>query len=189
MPGTRSMRSMMVLALLLACPLTQAHTDACQALLPQSLSRALERAYPGYRTPLETDNAPDDIQYNRDHGGTGCLGVGTGDLSGEGKQGYLIGLTARKGRGGLVVVALPRKGGWNFQKIRSGAEATRFLQYVEVVGPGRFDRPESASAPLQPGERANLVCPHAAARVGTVEASGTVYCYQDGQWLSVVVSD
>jgi len=177
------------LALAGAPSLAQSHADACQNLLPRSLSDALARAYPGYRTPLETDNAPDDIEYNRDHGGSGCLGVGIGELTGEGKQDYVIGLTARKGRGGRVVIAMPRKGGWHFQDLRSGSEATRFLQYVEVVEAGRFDRPGSVTTPLQPGERAGLVCPHPAARVGTVEASATVYCYQEGRWLSVIVAD
>ena len=167
----------------------QSHPDACQAQLPRSLSDALARAYPGYRTPLETDNAPEDIETNRDHGGTGCLGVGTGDLTGDGKLDYVVGLTARKGSAGLAVIALPRRGGWNFQKIRSGSEAARYLQYVAVVGPGRFDRAASVSAPLEPGEKSSIVCPHAAARVGTIASTASVYCYQDGRWLHVAVAN
>lgn len=174
--------------LLIALPL-QAHTDACQAQLPQSLATALERAYPGYRSPLETDNAPDDIAFNRDHGGTGCLGVASGDFTGEGKKDYVVGLTARKGRAGLAVLALPRRGGWNFVNIRSGAEDARFLQFVEVVEPGRYDRPVSAPGALAPGEAASLVCANDGARAGRIGGAATVTCYQAGRWQHVAASD
>jgi hypothetical protein len=166
-----------------------AYPDACQALLPRSLSDALARAYPGYRSPLATDNAPEDIAYNRAHGGTGCLGVGTGDFDGEGKKDFVVGLTARKGSAGLVVIALPRKGGWHFQRIQSGSEAARFRQYVDVANPGRFDRTLAATRPLEPGERSSLDCPNQAVMAGTVEAGAIAYCYKDGRWLHVVVSD
>src|SRR6266478_5957853 len=60
------------------CANAQPRPDSCQALIPRSLARPLTAAFPGYRTPLETDNAPDDIEYSKAHGGTGCLGVATG---------------------------------------------------------------------------------------------------------------
>jgi hypothetical protein len=166
----------------------QPHPDSCQAEIPRSLANALAAAFPGYRTPLETDNAPEDIEYNKAHGGTGCLGVRTADFTGEGKKDYLIGLTAVKGSAGLVAIALPKKGGWNLQRIRSGAEHARYLQYVEVVTPGRYDRGEARTAPPEPGEQQSLDCPHWGALVGTLEASGIVYCYKAGRWFHVWVS-
>ena len=43
----------------------------------------------------------------------------------------LVGVTIRfdavKGSGGLVAIALPKKGGWNLQRIQSGAERARYL--------------------------------------------------------------
>jgi hypothetical protein len=166
----------------------QPRPDSCQAEIPRSLARALAATFPGYRTPLETDNAPEDIERDRAQGGTGCLGVRSADFTGEGKKDYLIGLSAVKGSGGLVAIALPKKGGWNLQRIQSGAERARYLQYVGVVTPGRYDRAKTRTAPLGPGEQASLDCPHWGALVGTIEATGIVYCYKAGRWLHVWVS-
>jgi hypothetical protein len=170
------------------CANAQPRPDSCQALIPRSLARPLTAAFPGYRTPLETDNAPDDIEYSKAHGGTGCLGVATADFTGEGKTDYVIGLTALKGSSGLAIIALPKKGGWSFQRIRSWTEDARYLQYVDVAQPGRYERTQTNSAPLGPGEKRSLECPHWGARVGTVEATGIVYCYESGQWFHVWVS-
>src|SRR5690349_21051116 len=84
----------------------QPRGDACQAQIPRSLSRALAAAFPGYRTPLEYDNAPEDMRANLSQGGTGCLGVAIGDFTGDNKKEYLIGLTSVKGVKGMVVIAL-----------------------------------------------------------------------------------
>ena len=168
--------------------LAQGHVDSCQAQIPRSLADALAKTFPGYRAPLEYDNAPEDVKANRSRDGTGCLGVGVGDFTGEGKKEYVIGLTALKGRGGLAVLALPRKGGWRFQKIRSGAEDARFQQYVEVVDARRYQRSQAHSAPLAPDEKAALDCPNSGARVGTIDATAIVYCFVDGRWQHVWVA-
>ncbi|HXW65363.1 MAG TPA: hypothetical protein VEK74_09785 [Burkholderiaceae bacterium] len=168
--------------------LAQGHADSCQAQIPRSLADALAKTFPGYRAPLEYDNAPDDTAKNRSEGGTGCLGVGIGDLTGEGKKQYVLGLTALKGSGGFAVIALPRKGGWRFQKIPSGAENARFRQYVDVVDSGRYERPNSTNTALGADEKPFLDCPNSGARAGTLGGSSFVYCYIDGRWLHVRVS-
>jgi hypothetical protein len=167
----------------------QPRGDVCQALIPRSLSKALAAAFPGYRTPIEFDNAPEDMKYNQSHGGTGCLGVATADFTGDGKKDYLIGLTSVKGVGGLAVIALPRKGGWNFQKITTWAEDARYRQYVEVVKPGRYQRAKGLSAPLAPGEKQAMDCANWGALVGAIQQTGIVYCYDHGRWSHVWVSD
>lgn len=176
------------LAAFCACASAQLRGDACQAQIPRTLSNALAAAFPGYRTPLEYDNAPEDIKYNQSRGGNGCLGVATADFTGEGKKDYLIGLTALKGSKGLAVIALPRKGGWNFRRITSWTEDARYRQYVDVVKPGRHERAKAVTAPLGPGEKQSMECPNWGALVGAVEATGIVYCYDHGRWSHVRVS-
>jgi hypothetical protein len=166
----------------------QGHADTCQEQIPRSLADLLAKTFPGYRAPLEYDNAPDDIAKNRNEGGNGCLGVGIADFTGEGKKQYVLGLTALKGSGGLAVIALPRKGGWRFQKIRSGTEDARFRQYVDVVEPGRYERSQSSSGIMGTDEKPLLDCPNSGARVGTLGGSSLVYCYVDGRWLHVRIS-
>ena len=179
---------MVLLALPAVGAWAQPRPDSCQAQIPRSLADALAAAFPGYRTPLETDNAPEDIQYSQAHGGSGCLGVANADFTGEGKKDYLLGLTALKGGRGMAVVALPRRGGWRFQPVRSGVEDSRVRQYVDVTQPGPHERAPSLTAPLATSERRSLDCPHWGARVGSVEGGGIVYCYVGGQWLHVRVS-
>ena len=174
-------------SLLATCASAQLHGDVCQAQIPRSLANALAAAFAGYRTPLEYDNAPEDIKVNRSHGGTGCLGVAIADFTGEGKKDYLIGLSAVKGSKGLAVIALPRKGGWSFQRIRSWTEDARVLQYVDAVKPGRYDRTKALAAPLGPGEKQSMDCPNWGALVGTVEATGIVYCHDGRRWSHVWV--
>ena len=166
----------------------QPRPDSCQARIPRTLSNALAAEFPGYRTPLETDNAPEDIQYSQAHGGSGCLGVASADFTGEGKKDYLLGLTALKGGRGMAVVALPRRGGWRFQPVRSGVEDSRVRQYVDVAAPGRHERAPALTAPLRTSERRSLDCPHWGARVGSVDGTAIVYCYLGSQWLHVQVS-
>ena len=152
----------------------QARADACEPLIPRTLANALAGSFPGYRVPLEYDNAPEDIDYSKSHGGTGCLGVATGDFTGDGKKDYVVGLTSVKGNAGLAVIALPQKGGWSFVRLQNWAERTRSSNYVSVV---------------QPGEHGSVACLHSGVRIGTFEAAATVYCYRDGRWMHAAVAD
>jgi hypothetical protein len=167
----------------------QTRGDLCQALIPGSLSNALARAFPGYRTPLEFDNAPEDAKADLLKGGTGCLGVAIADFTGDGKRDYLIGLSLVKGVKGLAVIAMPKKGGWNFQKITTWAEDARYRQYVQAVKPGHYERVKGLTAPLAPGEKQSMDCPNWGAMVGAVQQTGIVYCYDHGQWSHVWVLD
>jgi hypothetical protein len=186
-----TMRPAFAVAAMLACASASAqpHLDSCQAQIPRSLANALSAAFPGYRTPLESDNAPEDIRDSREHWGTECLGVATGDFTGDGKKQYLLGLAAIKGSAGLAVIAMPDRGGWHFQRIQSGSEAARFQQYVRVAEAGAYGRPADAAAPPGPGGRRQLNCRHSVALVGTLEGAGMAYCFEQGQWLHAPVSN
>lgn len=174
-----------VLLLLACCAIPTARADSCEGRIPESLNRALSLAFPGYRMPLEYDNAPDDVNADLTRGGTGCLGVASADFTGEGKKDYVVGLTERRGRKGLAAIALPRNGGWVVQRIRSWAEDARVSQYVDVVKPGRYERFASSSAPVGADETAAVTCPNWGAAVGTIGASRIVYCRASGRWLHV----
>ncbi|HEY4037397.1 MAG TPA: hypothetical protein VGM15_01130 [Burkholderiaceae bacterium] len=178
-----------VFALLSLSAGAQLRGDACQAQIPRSLSRALAGAFHGYRAPLEYDNAPEDMKADLSQGGTGCLGVAIADFTGDGKKDYLIGLTSVKGVKGMVVIALPKKGGWNFETITSWAEDARYRQYVRAVKPGRYKRAKDLTAPLAPGEKQSMDCSNSGALVGAVQQTGIVYCYDHGRWSHVWVTD
>ncbi len=184
----RRIAAPIAIAVLAAAAAMPARADSCQEMIPQSLAYALARNFPGYRTPLVSDNAPEDIHRNQDQGGSSCLGADTGDFIGDGRKDYVIGLTARAGGGGLAVIAQPRKGGWSLRRIRSGIEAKRFLQVVRTVPPGHYERPRELTTPLEAGESRSVDCRHAGVLAGAVDATSFVHCYVDGNWLQVRVS-
>lgn len=165
------------------------HVDACLAQLPKTLIAAIPTNFPGYRAPHETDNLPEDVKFNKAHGGKGCLGVAIADFDGDGKKDYLLGVTAVTSQSGLAVIALARTKGWQFHQIKSWTEDVRFRQYVAALKPGTHTRTESLDTPLAEGELESMRCRHSGALVGMTESTGIVYCYMNARWPYVWVSD
>lgn len=145
--------------------------------------------FAGYRSPMATDNLAEDVEYDRENGGTGCLGVAVADFDGDHAKDYLLGLASLRGTSALSVVALSRGDTWYFQTIRSWVENNRSRLYVMAVKPGRHDRTASLSGPIDKGEKESMQCPNWGAQVGATESTGIVYCYIGGQWYYVWVSD
>ena len=185
-----SMRIIIVITLLLgtSCAYAASQTDSCSAQIPPQLAAKISSAFPGYRTPLERDNLPEDIEYDRKAGGTGCLGVATADFDGDGIKDFLLALTPLKGVTPIAVVALTRTDNWSFFTIRSWVE-NRVRLYTRAVPPGHYERSEALDGPVAEGERESLQCSHSGAEVGATESTGIVYCYVNGTWLYVWVSD
>lgn len=161
-----------------------ARADACQNLLPQSLADALARTYPAERIPLEYDNAPEDVAQRVAQGESACLGVASGELTGERVRDYVIALTARQGGSGRAVLALPRRGGWHLLPLQEWPAHTRVNHRVGVLPPGHYAAPRAAARPGG-DERAELDCPAGAALVGEIGTAGTAYCWTQGRWLHV----
>jgi hypothetical protein len=162
--------------------------DACDGQVPQSLQAALARNFPKFRTPMQFDNAPDDVDARRAKGASACLGVDTGDFTGEGKKDYVLGLTARKGGASQAVIALPRSGGWTLMPIRSGTEDRRVELVVEAAAAGHYERDPALRVLLEEGEVSAFVCPHPAAVAGSIDGGARVYCSLAGRWLHVRVA-
>ena len=162
--------------------------DPCAALVSSSLKARLEKAFPELRVPRVSDNLPEDVEYNRVHGGNVCLGVASGDFDGDGIRDTLIGLTARKGGGGRVVVAMARGSRWDLRTLTVWPDGRSRL-FVEVDAPGTYKRTEALDGPLETGERNPLTCRHAVAVFGAAESSAVAYCLNGSRWEHVWISD
>ena len=162
--------------------------DACDELISSSLKAALARTFTDFRTPLATDNQVKDIDWHLKEGKSGCLGIASGDFDGDGKNDLLLGLTALRAPGALVVVALARRNGWQFKTL-SRLPEERFRLYVETGKPGIYRRSRALDGPLQAGEMEVMSCPHSAAIFGTLESSGVANCYVHRKWKHVWISD
>lgn len=172
--------------ILLAAPTLAA--DSCEVQIPLSLEVALGKAFPKFRAPLATDNLTEDIAWDLKEGRKGCLGVAIADFDGDGTKDLLLGLTALKGSGALIVVALARGKNWKFETLDEWPEGRNRL-YVAVDKPGVYRRTEALDGPLEPGEIDPLRCPHSAAIFGATESSGVAYCYSNHRWQHVWISD
>jgi hypothetical protein len=161
--------------------------DACRSALPDSLVAAAARQFPDYRVPLAADNAPEDVAFNVKQGHSGCLGVASADLDGDGVADYVLGLAPLQGPRPLAVIALARGAQWVFHAIESEV-GTRARLYVDVVPPGRYDRNEALGPPHAADDQGQLSCAWSGAVVGATRATGIVYCLVRGNWRRVTVA-
>jgi len=162
--------------------------DSCQVQIPASLKVALAKAFPKFRAPIATDNLAEDIEWDLKEGRNGCLGVAIADFDGDGARDLLLGLTALKGPGALIVVALARGKSWKLETLDEWSRDRNRL-YVAADKPGVYRRTEALDGPLEPGEIDPLRCLHSAAMFGATESSGVAYCYNNHRWQHVWISD
>jgi hypothetical protein len=165
-----------------------AAADSCSSLVPVALAAQILRAFPSFRMPLESDNLAEDAIYNRDHGGSGCLGVGKGDFDGDGKADYVLGLTQVGGTGAMIVVALSRTSQWELHKLDTWPEGRGRL-FVDSEPAGTFERFGGLDGPLEKGEVERMRCTHNAVVFGATESSGVAYCFSNGRWRHTWISD
>jgi hypothetical protein len=137
--------------------------------------------------PLAADNAPEDVAFSVKQGHSGCLGVASADLDGDGVADYVLGLAPLQGSHPLAVVALARGVQWVFHAIESEVGA-RVRLYVDVVPPGRYDRNEALGPPHAADDQGQLSCAWYGAVVGATRATGIVYCLVRGNWRRVTVA-
>lgn len=162
--------------------------DSCEVQIPAALKVALGKAFPKFRAPMATDNLAEDIEWALKEGRNGCLGVAIADFDGDGTKDLLLGLTALKGSGAVIVVALARGKNWKLETLDEWSSDRNRL-YVAADKPGVYRRTEALDGPLEPGEINPLRCLHSVAIFGATESSGVAYCYNKQTWKHVWISD
>jgi len=160
--------------------------DACHAPLPGALMTQVTERFPSFRLPAVTDNLAEDVAWSKEQSGNECLGAATADFDGDGTKDWLLGLTAKKDTGSLVVVALARDEKWELHKLVAWPEGRSRL-YVSAEKPGTYA--SLFDGPYEPGEVSSFVCPHSVAVFGATESSGVAYCYKAGKWQHAWISD
>ena len=178
-------RILAILLILVAAPVFA--NDLCVSQLPGTLKAAISNAYPSYRLPLVTDNLAEDVAWSKKRTGSSCLGVAKGDFAGNGTEGWVLGLTQKRGNGALVVVALLLKGKWQLHKLVSWLDSRSRL-YVAAYKPGTYDSVLDGE-PSEEGEVDHLACKHDVAVYGETESTGVAYCYSRGTWRHTWFSD
>jgi hypothetical protein len=182
------MKAIIALGLFFAFSATAEAGDACEPLIPAALKAAITSRFSGYRLPRESDNLPEDIKAAKEYGESGCLGVTKADFDGDGTPDYVIALTALRGPGALIVVALASGSGWTFHKLDVW-EKYRSRLYVEARPPGTYDDVGDGDGPLEKGQVEHLRCPHSVAVFGLTESSGVAFCLLGSTWKHAWISD
>jgi hypothetical protein len=163
------------------------NSDPCAALFPSDLRTAVAKQFPGYRLPRQTDNNADDIRYNREHGGVGCLGADRGDFDHDGRRD--VAFLAVSGENVFLMVAFARPAGWQVEKVGQAGESTlRSRLYVEVTDPGRYDDLGLADE-MEPGQVPTFTCDSQVIVTGMTESTGVAFCKGQGGWVHAWISD
>ncbi len=169
-------------------------TDPCLALLPLGLTKVVEGRFPRHRLPTLRDNASFDIEYEKKHGGDGCLGADRGDYNGDASPDFALLLATREPNGdepqAILVAALSEGSGWKMSVLRDWGAIGRDRLFVMTVPPGRYQRTEALDdPPTQPGEVDLIESTFDAVATGVTESSEIVYSMEAGCWRHVWVSD
>ena len=164
--------------------------EPCQSSIPLSLRTNLKAQFSNYRLPRLSDSLPEDIEYSRQHGGNGCLGVAVGDFDGNGAKDFGLILTRTAGRGVIVVVALSHDGKWQLEPVEKsdGGPARLFIERAE---PGEYVETEAGddSVPAEPKAREKFRSSTDGLYFGWTESSARAYFRTDQGWVYVQVSD
>ncbi len=177
-----------VAALLALTSLQPVAGDVCESDLPEPLKAQIKAAYPSFRLPGVTDNLPEDVAFNIEEGGSGCLGVATADFDRNNGQDFVIALREVKGAGAIVVVALSRGQTWQLRRLARWPSGRSRL-YVGKGDPGTYYRFSGLDGPMESGELGQFKCSTPVVVLGATEASALAYCYKGGEWPYVLVSD
>lgn len=157
--------------------------DSCKEQIPTPVAQAILKAFPKFRLPLESDNSPDDVAWKKKADGHPCFGVASADFNGDTERDFILGLTAKKGEGGLVIAALSGKHAWKVEKLSDWPES-RLRLFVGKAPAGTFTQTEALEGNPPP-----LVCSTSVAVYGGIEAWSVVMCWKRGKWKSIQTSD
>jgi hypothetical protein len=163
--------------------------DRCRPLVPLGLAKQIATTYPGHRLPRGNDQDIYNVRYNLKHGGSGCLGVATGDFDGDKSRDVALLLTAMDKPEGLVVVALRRGTQWLLELVET-VEDSVSRQYVGSVEPGEYGPgPFWGESPPDPNEMEVIKSSTEGVATGMLESTARYYFRLNGKWRFVWISD
>lgn len=165
-------------------------SDRCASFLPANLRREIEKRFSSYRLPQASDNSPEDQRYSVEHGGSGCLGVATGDLDGNGTPDVALLLAPRdEGKRTFLVVARRSKSkGWRVDRLYE-FDAPRGRLFVERLKAGRYKRSEVAEGPMESGEVVRFQSKRDGLLAGKIESAEVAFFFVKGHWVHVSVAE
>ena len=163
--------------------------DRCQPLVPPGLARQIATSYPGHRLPRGGDQDTYNVQYNLKQGGSGCLGVASGDFDGDKRRDVALLLAAKEQPGGLVIVALRRGTQWLLELVETVKDPIN-RQYVGTVEPGEYGPgPFWGESPPEPNEMEVIKSSTEGVVTGMLESTARYYFRLSGKWHFVWISD
>jgi hypothetical protein len=176
-----------LILLLLTGPPDKAKADSCTAMIPESLRASVMRAYPSYDLPKQADNVPEDVAYNRKHGGNGCLGAVRGDFDGDGRKDFALLLTSAEHV--RFVVAFARGRSWGIEEPWEPLPVEgRSRMYVATEPPGKYED-LGLSDTRERGEVDSFTSKTDVPATGRTESTEIVFWKSPSGWVHLWISD
>jgi len=181
-------RAWVALATLVGCGASAARAgDVCDGLVPAAARVAIEKQYPKFRLPHESDYDPVDIKDGE--GGVQCLGIAKGSYHrGDGVE-YALNITSTTAPHTVLVVAYRSGAAWQVELVWDWGSATLGSVYAGTAVAGTYERTETLDGPVnEPGERLAYKARHDGVMAGQIESSGAAFFFDGKRWLHVWVS-
>jgi hypothetical protein len=178
------------LTLLIGQHVSAATTDACAGQVPQPVRFVIEQNFPEFRLPRQSDFDARDISYNREHGGTGCLGIAKGSYRRAYTTDYAINITSKTQTHTILIVASQAADTWRVEVVRDWGEEAIGTLYVDTEPPGTYERTDALDGPItEPGERGKYTAKREGIVTGAIESTGAAFFFDGKAWVHVWISD
>ena len=178
----------MLAALIWAAAPAARASDVCAGLVPAAARLAIEKQYPKFRLPQQSDYNPVDIKDGE--GGVQCLGIAKGNYHRGGGTEYALNITSTSAPHTVLVVAYQSGASWQVELVWDWGSATLGSVYAGTAAAGIYARTETLDGPAnEPDERLRYKADHQGVVAGQIESSGAAFFFNGKRWIHVWVSD
>lgn len=163
-------------------------SDVCEGLVPTAARLAIQKQYPKFRLPQESDYNPVDIKDGQ--GGVQCLGIAKGTYHRGGGIEYALNITSTSAPHTVLVVAYQVGTSWQVEMVWDWGSATLGSTYAGTAAAGIYERTEALEGPVnEPGELLSYKADHQGVVAGQIESSGAAFFFNGKRWIHVWLAD
>src|SRR6266536_6348738 len=144
--------------------------DRCENVLTSAVRQKVA-IFKGYDLPSEYDNRSENIDYDVQHGGSGCLGAVNADFDGDGMLDTAVLLRKRHDADKTILVVVPGASRLRPQRLYTFVDVPRTKLALSVLEPGSYERAGGLDNKLEHGEVRRVQSLRDAIGAGVIDSS------------------